>query len=72
MSEVTPRGPCMLVAPYDVEPYADAMRELVRAPQRDMLAQGELCRHAARRYSWDAVALEQETFYQSVAAEQKH
>lgn len=72
MSEVAPRGPCALVEAYDVDAYAAAMRELLRAGEGEMRAQGALCRQAARRYDWDTAALAQEAFYESVAAGVPH
>lgn len=68
MNEVAPRGPCLLVPPFDVDAYAQAMRALIRCPEAEMLDNGAQCRAWARSFNWDRVAAEQERFYEEVLA----
>jgi glycosyltransferase involved in cell wall biosynthesis len=69
MNEVAPRGPCVLVPPFEVEEYAGAMRALLAEDDASMLEQGLRCRQAVRKFDWDLVAGQQEAFYERVVNE---
>jgi glycosyltransferase involved in cell wall biosynthesis/O-antigen/teichoic acid export membrane protein len=52
----------VLVRAFDVESYADAMLQLVRAPER-CHAMGEAGRRFVERFHWDQIAWRQEQVY---------
>lgn len=66
MNEVAPAGACVLVRPFDIEGYANAMTELALAPVGLMHQAGIRCREFARRFDWDNAAALQEAFYLEV------
>lgn len=66
MNEVAHPTACEKAEPFDVNSYADAMRRLLRADADVIKEKGRLCRKWAERYSWDAIARQQENFYQTV------
>jgi len=58
----------VLVAPFDVGAYAQAMLRLVNSPEQ-CEAMGEAGRQFVRRFHWDAVALQQERVYLEAVSE---
>lgn len=69
MNEVAPREACILVEPFSIDAYGDAMRAMLRSSDGDLAARGERCRTSAVRYDWDRIALQQEQVYQHALAE---
>jgi len=68
MGEVLAPDGGMLVPPFDVDAYADAILQLLHAPERCQ-AMGEAGRRFVRRFHWDLVARQQEHVYlQAVGA----
>ena len=57
---------CPRVAPYDVDAYAAALRQLLDEPDDALRRRGEAVRAWARQYDWDAVAAAQEAYYLDV------
>lgn len=69
MNEVAPRGVCEFVEAFEVNAYADAMRNLLGLGDSDLAERGRRCRASAVRYDWDRVTLQQERFYEQAVAE---
>jgi phosphatidyl-myo-inositol alpha-mannosyltransferase len=67
MNEVASPG-CERVPPFDVEAYSQAMRRLLEATPEELARRGDASRSGARRFSWDAVAAQQEAFYAEVVS----
>jgi hypothetical protein len=68
MNRVAARGPCSMVAPFDVPAYAEAMRHLLRSPDQELLEKGRTCRAWGAGTNWDEMARRQEAFYERVVA----
>ena len=68
MGEVLAPDGGVLVAPFDVGAYAQAMLRLVNSPEQ-CEAMGEAGRQFVRRFHWDAVALQQERVYLEAVSE---
>ena len=62
MGEVLAPDGGVLVPPFDVGAYAQAMLRLLHAPEQ-CRAMGEAGRQFVRRFHWDAVASQQERVY---------
>jgi glycosyltransferase involved in cell wall biosynthesis/O-antigen/teichoic acid export membrane protein len=62
MGEVLAPDGGVLVPPFDVDAYADAMLRLLNAPE-ECRAMGEAGRRFVRPFHWDAVAWQQERLY---------
>jgi glycosyltransferase involved in cell wall biosynthesis len=62
MGEVLAPDGGVLVPPFDVDAYADAMLQLLNAPE-ECRAMGEAGRRFVRRFHWDVVAWQQERVY---------
>lgn len=71
MNEVAHPTACEKAPPFDIKAYASAMRRLLTDDDNQMLARGRDCRQWALRYNWDAIALQQEQFYESVVARER-
>ena len=67
MNEVAAPG-CPRVAPYDVDAYAAALRDVLAAPDDELARRGDSVRAWARQYDWDSVAAAQEAYYLDVTA----
>jgi glycosyltransferase involved in cell wall biosynthesis len=68
MNQVAARGSCPMVTPFDVPAYAQAMRQLLRSPDEELVDKGHACRAWSARTNWDDAARRQEAFYESVVA----
>ena len=66
MNEVSNPAGCEIVPAFDTEAYSLAMQKYLRMPVDELQRSGESNRTFARRYSWDASASAQESFYQEV------
>jgi len=66
MNEVAAAGACEKVPAFDVQAYAQAMRVLLAEDARTMAARGAACRAWAEHFRWDAIAAQQEAFYEDV------
>ncbi len=62
-------GHAVLVKPYDVKKYAEALNALAN-DMDTYVALGEKARKFAKRYGWDNVALMQEKFYAKITGKQ--
>ena len=67
MNEVAaPR--CLLVRPWDINAYSEAMADLMRADEQEMLSRSQDCRRWAQQFDWFRLSEQQENFYSEVAS----
>ncbi len=66
MNEVAVCGGCEKVLPFDVTAYAQAMMAMLGEDEPAMARRGAVCREWAEGFRWDAIAAQQEAFYESV------
>ena len=68
MNEVAHPTACEKAPQFDIAAYSEAIRRLIRSSAEEMQKRGEACREWACRYNWDAIASQQEQFYETVVA----
>lgn len=68
MNEVAVAGGCETVAAFDAAAYAQAMTTMLTEREADMAQRGRVCRDWADGFRWDAIAAQQEAFYERVLA----
>lgn len=66
MNEVAVMKGCELVPPFDAAAFGRAMAHLSLADAVVLAERGRICREGASDYRWDAIARQQEAFYESV------
>lgn len=66
MNEVAVKGGCELVPPFDVAAFGRAMAHISLADATVLAERGRICREGAAAFRWDAIARQQEAFYESV------
>lgn len=68
MNEVAPSDACEAVEPFNTAAYAIAIAALSKESGEELSRRGQRCRAWATKYNWDALAAQQERFYENVVA----
>lgn len=65
MNEVASKS-CVLVKPYDVDLYAEAIEGLLETTETELIERSVVSRNWARQYDWDIISEQQERYYLEV------
>lgn len=65
MNEVASES-CIRIKPFDIDQYAEAIISLLDTPKSKLIGMSGECRTWAKKYDWDAIAIQQERYYEEV------